>query len=67
MKRELRSVRTDEVLGAIVVENGIRSFEGRAAEVLSSFRRRVGDDTTVDVVMVEGWSNGYLYFAEVTP
>lgn len=67
MRRELRSVQTDEVVGAVVADGTQRLFEGQAGEVLSRFRRLVGDTTTIDVIMVEGWSNGYLYFAEATP
>lgn len=65
MRRELLSLRSGSTLGAVVVEGKIRTFEGQAGNILSGLRRQVGDNTAVDLVMAEGWSNGYLYFGEV--
>lgn len=66
MRRELRSVRTEEVLGA-VDDQRQPTFEGSAGEVLGSMRRKIGDAAAVREVIRDGWSNGYLYFAEPTP
>jgi hypothetical protein len=61
-------VRTDEVVGALVVSvDGQPSFDGYAADVLAALRRRLGDVRAAETVMAEGWSNGYLYFADPTP
>jgi len=65
MRRELRSVRTEEVLGAVDdVRPGADAFEGSAGDVLSGARRRLGDIETVRQVIQDGWSNGYLYFTD---
>lgn len=65
MRRELRSVRTGEVLGA--VDDALTPpFEGAAADVLGGLRRQLGDEQTVRTVLADGWSNGYLYFPEAT-
>lgn len=67
MRRELKSVRTEEVLGSVVATGDWRDFTGTAGNVLSALRRRLGDDKAVDLVMDEGWSNGYLYFGDPKP
>lgn len=67
MRRNLRSVRADTVLGAVVVDDAGKRFEGSAASVLGGMRGELGDAATVDRVMAEGWSNGYLYFYPVPP
>lgn len=64
MRRELQSVRTGQVLGAVVLDRAGPSFEGRAGEVLAAMRRRLGDTRAAELVIAEGWSNGYLYFAD---
>lgn len=61
MRRELRSVQTEQVVGAVAEPD---QFEGAANSVLGRMRRELGDRETVAIVMREGWSNGYLYFAE---
>lgn len=66
MRRDLRSVRTETVVGAIS-DAADEGFVGAAASVLGAMRRDLGDDETIRRVMAEGWSNGYLYFAEPTP
>jgi hypothetical protein len=67
MRRELRSVRTEEVLGA-VDDHAEPVFQGSAGNVLSAMRRKIGDAATAREVMRDGWSNGYLYFADlITP
>lgn len=63
MRRDLRSVRTETVVGAVDTEEG---FVGAAASVLAAMRRDLGDEETIRRVIAEGWSNGYLYFAEAT-
>lgn len=66
MRRELRSVRTERVVGAVELEGAVARFEGHAGEVLASMRRRFGDRQAAEMVMRDGWSNGYLYFAVVS-
>lgn len=63
MRRELRAVSSGEVRGAID-DTRPDPFEGLARDALSTMRRQFGDRETVSRVMREGWSNGYLYFAE---
>lgn len=65
MRRELRSVRTEAVLGA-VDDDRTPPFEGAAEEALGRLRQQLGDAQTVKQVLAGGWSNGYLYFAEAT-
>jgi len=63
--RELRSVRTEQRLGAVDdTLQGADAFTGSAGDVLSGMRRRLGDAETVRQVMRDGWSNGYLYFSD---
>lgn len=63
MRRDLRSVRTENVLGAVIVsDNGTITYEGAAEDVLSGVVRRLGKDAG-EVLMADGWSNGYLYLA----
>lgn len=62
MRRELRSVATEAVVGA-VDDRLAEPFEGAAATSLAGLRREVGDARALELVMVEGWSNAYLYFA----
>lgn len=66
MRRELRSVRDERVLGA-VDDTLVVPFVGAAGDVLSGVRRERGDAEAVRQVIADGWSNGYLYFAEPTP
>lgn len=66
MRRELRSVRTEQVVGAVELAGAIVRFEGHAGAVLAGMRRRLGDRQAAEAVMLDGWSNGYLYFAEVS-
>lgn len=63
MRRELRSVRSGKYLGAVDDTRG-PGFEGAAEQVLASLRTRLGDEETIAHVLAEGWSNGYLYFAD---
>ena len=63
--RQLLSVASGDVLGAVILDGKARRFEGGAFNVLSGVRRRYGDDETVDQVMTDGWANQSLYFGEV--
>lgn len=65
VRRELRAVGSDRALGAVDTA-GSPTFEGSAATVLASLRRRLGDERVAADVIANGWSNGYLYFAEAT-
>ena len=67
MRRELRSVATEEIVGAVDDAKG-PPFEGAAGVVLGGLRREMGDVKASETVLAEGWSNGYLYFgALITP
>jgi hypothetical protein len=67
VRRELRSVATEEMLGAVDDAKG-PPFEGDAGDVLKGLRREVGDVKASEIVLAEGWSNGYLYFGDlITP
>lgn len=63
MRRELRSVRTEELLGSVVVVDGVITLEGGALDVLAKTVERLGPDAG-KILMADGWSNGYLYLAE---
>lgn len=63
MRRELRSVRTEELLGSVVVLDGVVTLEGGALDVLAKTVERLGPDAG-KILMADGWSNGYLYLAE---
>lgn len=66
MTRELRSVRTENVVGAVTVtDDGTITYQGAAEDVLSGVVRRLGANAG-RVLMADGWSNGYLYLAEPT-
>lgn len=66
MRRELRSVRTEELLGSVVVDHdGVLRLEGGAQGVLGKTVERMGADAG-RLLMADGWSNGYLYLAEAT-
>lgn len=65
MMRVLRSVSTEENLGAVIVAaDGTVTFDRAAGNVLGAMRRQLGDEVAARTVMAEGWSNGYLYLAE---
>jgi hypothetical protein len=64
--RELRSVQTEKVLGSVTVaDDGAITYRGAAEDVLSGAVRRLGAEAG-QVLMADGWSNGYLYLAEAT-
>lgn len=64
MRRELKSVTTERVVG--MIDDALDDpFIGGAADVLGALRRELGDAKTVETVMLEGWSNGYLYFGDL--
>lgn len=63
MRRELRSVRDEALLGSVVVLDGVLTLEGAALNVLGKTVERLGPDAG-KILMADGWSNGYLYLAE---
>jgi len=68
MTRGLRVVTTERPAGSLTVDqDGTPHFEGAADGVLRSQRHREGDKVIAQQIMRDGWSNGYLYFAEPTP
>lgn len=68
MRRDYRSVQTGETVGALIVDpDGTPHFDQYAGTALAGLRRIYGDRETARMVMAEGWSNGYGYFAEPTP
>ncbi len=65
VRRELRQVVTDAVLGAVEVgEDGAPVFEGAAGAIFGRLRARRGDVLAATELLRDGWSNGYLYLAE---
>jgi hypothetical protein len=44
-----------------VADAGAASFERLAGEVFAVQRRRLGDHRAAELLLSEGWSNGYLY------
>jgi hypothetical protein len=65
MRRELRTVDTDEPGGYVEVDaDGTGRFVGPAADIFRGLRAEVGDDDALAAGLVEqGWSNGYVYLA----
>lgn len=64
-RRELRSVDTETVLGAVVVrDDGSVEFDRSAQNVFAPLRRRASDREVAELLMRDGWSNGYLYLAD---
>jgi hypothetical protein len=66
MRRELRSVSTEQVLGAVVLDGAALTLEGGAQNVLARTVERFGADAG-KILMDEGWSNGYLYLGPAQP
>lgn len=66
MKRELRTVAADRVVGAVIRDaRGIR-WEGAAKNLLRGERLRSGDAKVAADLLARGWSNGYVYLAAAT-
>lgn len=63
MRSELRSVATEQVVGAVQVVAEVPRFDGAAAAVFAGVRRRLGDLAAAQMLIADGWSNGYLYLA----
>ncbi len=65
-RRNLRSVATDKVLGAVIDNaDGSFTFDRGAADIFKNFRVRMSDSELGVLLMADGWSNGYLYLSEV--
>lgn len=62
MRRELRSVSTEKVLG-VVDDSKTPPLDAGATAVLRGVVRQFGDGA-VEALLRDGWSNGYLYLAE---
>lgn len=68
MRRELRAVSDDKVLGAVIANpDGTFTFERAALDVFKGMRRRMSDDKLGPLLLADGWSNGYLYLAPEQP
>lgn len=70
MRRELRTVDGDRVIGAVVVTRGAGAtgytLEGAARVVLRRLAERLGSEgAAARNVMADGWSNGALYFGNL--
>lgn len=69
MRRELKAIDGDEVVGAVVVTRAAGavgySFEGAARAVLRRLIERLGEGAAARNVMADGWSNGALYFGNL--
>lgn len=63
MRRELRLMADQQPLGW-VDDSRTPPLDPVAADVLSGPIRDVGEAQAVRNVLRDGWSNGYLYFAE---
>lgn len=66
MRRELRVVKTEEPVGAVVRDVAGARLEGNATNILRKQRHQLGDAAVIDDILANGWSNGYVYFAEAT-
>lgn len=66
MRRELRVVATEQVVGAAVRDLDGARLEGNAVNILRKQRLQRGDAAVIDDILGNGWSNGYVYFAEAT-
>lgn len=64
MRRELRSVDTEKVLGNVIFENGKLSWDGPGDFPMPGLRSKLGDRRLGIELMENGWSNGYLYLAD---
>ena len=64
MRRELRIVRTDEVVGAVSDDGAEPVFEDAAVTVFARLREQRGDALAAAELLRDGWSNGYLYLAD---
>lgn len=62
-KRELRIVRDETVVGAVVVDGDTAQFEGQARDVFARMCHQLGDHAAAQRLITDGWSNGYLYLA----
>jgi hypothetical protein len=67
VRHELRDVNTERVVGAVGVHGDAVRSDEYAGTVLATLRRKLGDAALANHVIADGWSNGYLYFAEATP
>lgn len=64
-RRALVSVRDESTeLGAVVADESGRRMEGSASAVLGALVREIGEWDAIGLTLEEGWSNGYLYFAD---
>lgn len=64
MRRELRIVRDDRVVGAVSDDDGEPVFEDAADTVFAHLRQLRGDAVAAAELLRDGWSNGYLYLAD---
>lgn len=66
MRRELRVVATEAVVGAVEVDDrgGVPTFDGAAGPVFERMREREGAGPLAARLLADGWSNGYLYLAD---
>lgn len=63
MRRELRVVATEQVVGFVAVDEDGARFENAAVEVFGHLRAKLGHAEAARQLLAEGWSNGYLYLA----
>jgi len=65
MKRQLRVVSNNQLVGELEVDaNGTPYFRKYADKILIGRRRRRGDEAVAQEIMEGGWSNGYIYFTD---
>jgi hypothetical protein len=66
-RRELRRVSTDEVIGAVQINGTEVTYEQHAGDVFGALRRQLGDRRAAEILLDDGWSNGYLFLAPELP
>lgn len=62
-RRDLLVVGTGKLVGYITLDDGEAAFAGGADRTFAPYRRRLGDVKAAQLLLDEGWSNGYLYLA----
>ncbi|HEX7160542.1 MAG TPA: hypothetical protein VF223_04805 [Trebonia sp.] len=67
MRRDLLDLASGQTVGSLTLEGDVVTFDRYANSVLRNMRAKLGDLEAAKQVMADGWSNGYLYFADPTP
>lgn len=62
MRRDLLSLRTDEVRGAVILDGATARFDGYAIAVFRVAREERGDLAVARDLIEHGWSNGQTLY-----